>query len=356
MRLLLLITDLQRGGTPTVVRELAGRLRDGEIEIEVACLAPRGPVAQEIERQGTRVTALEARSIAAFRPARRRLIHLIQNGQFDVVFSFLVHANVLAASAIRHCPSVRLIQSIQTTQPRPRWHWIAQRWAAKSAGKIIVPSQSIADAARKCSAIPPEKIVIIPNAVDPSDFESIRGDPARPVQTMGYLGRFDPIKRIPDLIRAVSYLDSSLKLSIFGDGPDRPRIVNTIERFNMTGRVTLHGMVNTPQEAMSQIDLLALPSRAEGMPMVLIEAMAAQIPIVATDAPGIRDIISHEQTGLLTPVADSRALADAISRLMNDSALRQHISANALTRVKQRYSWSAVLPQYRSHLIACPEL
>jgi glycosyltransferase involved in cell wall biosynthesis len=351
MRLLLLITDLQRGGTPTVVRELAARLRGDKIEIEVASLSPRGPVAGEIERRGVKVTALNARSIAAFPAARRRLIDLIQAGRFDMVFSFLVHANVLAASAIGKCPDVRLIQSIQTTHPRPRWHWIAQRWAARSAEQIIVPSQSIAHAAQQRCGIPPEKVRIIPNAIDPSDFQSIRRDPARPIRTLGFLGRLDPIKRIPDLIRALPYLDPTLRLSIFGDGPDRPRIMAAIDQLRLADRVTLHGMVIAPQEALGQIDLLILPSQAEGMPMVLIEAMAAGVPIVATDAPGIRDVITREQTGLLVPVGNPRALAAAINRLATDPAPRQRLIRNALDQVQQRYIWPAVLPRYESLLL-----
>ncbi len=350
MRLLLLITDLQRGGTPTVVRELAARLPDEEIEVEVACLGPWGPVAEEIQRQGGKVTALGARSIAVFRPARRRLITLIRSGRFDLVFSFLVHANVMAASAVRQCPNVRLIQSIQTTQPRPRWHWLAQRWAARSAEKIIVPSRSIADAAQARSGIHPEKLIVIPNALDPADFQSLRRAPARPIQTLGFLGRFDPIKRIPDLIRALLLADPGLRLSLFGDGPDRPRIISMIDRLNLNQRVTLHGMVRTPQAALDRIDLLALPSEAEGMPMVLIEAMAAGLPIVATDAPGIRDVITHEQTGLLVPIASPQSLAAAITRLSADPALRQRLIANALQKVQQQYTWEAVLPLYKSQL------
>jgi glycosyltransferase involved in cell wall biosynthesis len=348
MRVLLLITDLQRGGTPTVVRELAARLRGGTIETEVACLAPRGPVAEEIERQGGKVTALNAGSIAAFPATRGRLIDLIRGGRFDVVFSFLVHANVLAAAAIRRCPQVRLIQSIQTTQQRPRWHWVAQRWAARSAEAIIVPSQSIADAAQKRSGIPPEKIIVIPNAVDPADFQSIRRDPARPIRTLGFLGRLDPIKRIPDLIRAMPHVDPALRLSIFGDGPGRAAVVGMIDQLHLADRVTLHGMVQSPLEALRNVDLLILPSQAEGMPMVLIEAMSAGVSIVATDAPGIRDVITHGETGLLVAVGNSRMLAAAINRLVTDPALRQRLIRNAMDLVQQRYIWPAVLPRYES--------
>lgn len=350
MRLLMLITDLERGGTPTVVRELATRLRDDHIAVEVACLAPWGPVADELRARGIRVTAFGASSVFSLLATRRRLLRLIEQGRFDVVLSFLVHANALAASVVNRFPSVRWLQSIQTTQPRPRWHWLVQRWAARSAQRIIVPSPSIAAAAQRRSRIPANKISIIPNAVDPDDFEGIHRDPARPVAAIGFLGRLDPVKRVQDVIRAMQHLDPSLRLSIFGDGPERIALSKIVEAHHLTGRVSFKGMVDSPQIALSQIDLLMLPSQAEGMPMVLIEAMAAGVPVVATNAPGIRDVIIHESTGLLVPVANPPALADAITRLGGDPDLRRRLVGQAANSVRQLYSWTAVLPMYKSLL------
>jgi glycosyltransferase involved in cell wall biosynthesis len=115
----------------------------------------------------------------------------------------------------------------------------------------------------------------------------------------------------------------------------------------LSSRVTLHGAIARPQEALSQIDLLVLPSEAEGFGLVLIEAMAAGVPVVATNVPGIRDVVTHEQTGLLVPPAAPDRLAAAIRRLINDDALRQHLTATALREVQTRFAWPAVLPVYR---------
>src|SRR5947209_8016752 len=83
-------------------------------------------------------------------------------------------------------------------------------------------------------------------------------------------------------------------------------------------RLTLHGSVQRPQDALSKVRLLILPSAAEGFGLVLIEAMAAGIPVVATDVAGIRDVVKNEVTGLLVPPAQPRRLADAINRLLDD--------------------------------------
>src|SRR4051812_695666 len=125
-RILLFITDLEIGGTPTVVRDLAVRLKEVEaLEVEVACLGRAGPVAEELRSAGVPVHALAAGSMWDV-TAVARFIALVRRRGYDTVFSFLVHANAVAAVGTRFA-SYRLIQSIQTTQPKPRWHWWVQR-------------------------------------------------------------------------------------------------------------------------------------------------------------------------------------------------------------------------------------
>ena len=95
---------------------------------------------------------------------------------------------------------------------------------------------------------------------------------------------------------------------------------------------------------------VVLPSEAEGFGLVLIEAMASGIPVVATDAPGIRDVVRHEVTGLLVPVAAPRELAAAMQRIIEDPALRNQLVERGKVEVRERFSWDAVLPAYRSLL------
>ena len=355
-RVLLLITDLKLGGTPTVVRELATRLNnppDGIVD--VACLSPRGPVADQIEAGGVRVFPLNARGPADF-SAVLRLARLVRSEKYATVFSFLVHANVAARLLKPFFPDTRLIQSIQTTQPNPAWHWKAQAIAQHAADVIVVPSQSVVDVAVERSHIPSEKIVVISNAVDLSDFSDLAADPARerlfdsrPVP-IGFIGRLDPVKRISDLIDAVAHLDGLVQLHIFGEGPERPRLERQIADLRIETRVTLHGSVQHPREALRRVALLVLPSEAEGFGLVLIEAMAAGIPVVATDAPGIRNVATHNSTALLVPIANAPALASAIREVLDNRQLRKRLIAAASSEVARRFTWQAVLPLYRDLL------
>ena len=356
-RILLLITDLEIGGTPTVVRELATRLNDPpRVQIEVACLGEWGPVAQQLATARIPVTPLDAKSTRDFDVANR-LVRLLQRGEFDTCFSFLVHANAVAAGASLRCRSVRFIQSIQTTQRDPLWHWHLQSVVQWACEKIVVPSASVARVARKWSHVDPKKIVIIPNAVEPGAF--VRSTPAvatavprrAGVVRVGFLGRLDPIKRVQDLVRAMTLLEKRFVLEIFGDGEERVLLGTLVHELGLGDRVTFHGTIDRPQIAMDQIDLLVLPSAAEGFGLVLIEAMAAGVPVIGTDVDGIRDVVSHGENGLLARVRSPGAIAEAIRQINSDVPLREHIVARGLTEVCERYAWSAVILQYRRLLI-----
>jgi glycosyltransferase involved in cell wall biosynthesis len=242
-RILLLLTDLQIGGTPAVVREVAVRLHSPPgVEVTVACLDREGPVAEQIRRRGPAVVTLDARSRHDLRVIRR-LSHLIQEQGIDTVLSFLVHANAAAALAAMTLPGVRFFQSIQTTQPRPGWHWLVQRLAGRAAEKIIVPSASVAAVAQRWAKAPEEKIVVIPNGVDMPASPPVPAPPASP-RRLVFLGRLDPVKRLPDLLTAMTYLRDVACLDVFGEGPQRPQLTRQILSLDLASVVTLHGAVS----------------------------------------------------------------------------------------------------------------
>jgi glycosyltransferase involved in cell wall biosynthesis len=356
-RILLLVTDLEIGGTPTVVRELAIRIhkhfaqaRSASNTVHVACLSPSGPVAEQLKSAGVPVTALNARGPRDLFVIAR-LNGLLHEHGFDTVFSFLIHANAAAAATALANPRIRYIQSIQTTQPTPRWHWWLQRLVHRMAERIIVPSESVAEAARCWSHIPSEKISVIPNAIDLAEFADVKpveGNP-RPFP-IGFLGRLDPIKRIPDLLEAVRQLNGLVHLNIFGAGPEQAALEQIIGDLKIQNLVTMHGSIARPQDALAQIGLLVLPSAAEGFGLVLIEAMVAGVPVVATNVPGIRDVVRDGQTGLLVPPASPQALASAIAGLVDDSGLRHRLTTRAAADVAERFAWERVWSRYQSLL------
>ncbi|GIW76585.1 MAG: glycosyl transferase [Phycisphaerae bacterium] len=349
LRVLFLVTDLEIGGTPRVVRDLAIRLRSEDIFTSVACLAPWGPVAGELLDAGIRVTELGATSTLQLARVVRDFVRLTR--QVDVVFSFLIHANTVAALSSAFRRDVRFFQSIQTTQPTPRWHWHLQGLIERAAEKIVVPSESVASVAEKWSHIPRNRFEVIPNAIDVQSFQNLQVHLfERPWTRIGFIGRLDPIKCVPDLVEALSRTERA-ELHIYGIGEDETRIRTSIHTFDVSHRAILHGETQSAHQALQQIDVLVLPSTAEGFGLVLIEAMAAGVPVVATDVPGIRDVVRDQETGLLVPPRSPKAISEAIQRLRNDVDLRNRLITSARQEVAQRYTWSVVRDRYRTLLL-----
>ncbi len=342
-RILLLVTDLEIGGTPTIVRELAIRLNEPtNTVIEVACLKDWGPVADQIRDAGISVEAFGAQNAMSIPAVVARLRKLLVERQIDTVFSFLIHANAVAAVALTRLPEVRFFQSIQTTQENPKWHWWVQGCIESWAERLIVPSNAIVEVAKTRSSVPADRFVIIPNAIEPNAFSRTLVF-AHAVVRVGFLGRIDPVKRLGVAIEAVSQIrEFPAELHVFGRGHDVPRSPRTV----------IHGSVARPQDALSQIDVLVLPSIGEGFGLVLVEAMAAGVPLVASAAGAIPEVVRDGENGLLVPVGsdDARGFADAIRRLRGDPSLRARLIENGRRTVRERFTWGVVLPQYRTLL------
>ena len=154
------------------------------------------------------------------------------------------------------------------------------------------------------------------------------------------MGRLTPVKGIEYLIRAVSKNRRSQerKLIIVGDGPLRPALEELAREVGVAGSVLFLGARNDVYDLMGVFDVLALPSLHEGVPMVLLEAMAMAVPIIASRVGGIPEILDDEQGALLVQARDVDVLADAIETMANDEVLRNRLRKAARARVESRFS------------------
>ena len=245
-RVLLLVTDLEVGGTPHVVRDLALRLRSPERVMSVACLAPWEPVAGEIAAAGIRVRPLGARNSFHLPRVVAELSKLASG--CDVVMSFLVHSNFVAALASRVLPDVRFIQSIQTTQVRPYWHWLLQGLIAPAAESIVVPSVSAKRNAVQRSEIPPAQIQVIPNAVETTLFAGPRWPGPDGVFRVGFLGA--SIRSSGSAIWCGPSNWSRRPSFTFMATAGTALLEKLIRQLQIGGRVIMHGTTPNPADAL----------------------------------------------------------------------------------------------------------
>jgi colanic acid/amylovoran biosynthesis glycosyltransferase len=193
---------------------------------------------------------------------------------------------------------------------------------------------------------PPEewgKFEIGPLGVDPQLFSPRPFRAAPNTFEILCVGRLVPAKGQYVLIAAVSRLVKSnpnLRLRLVGDGPDREGLERAIAAANLGRHVVLEGSVNQDRirDYYRQADIFVLASFAEGVPVVLMEAMAMEIPCVSTFVAGIPELIRSEIDGILVPPSDDHALASAIKRLIDDSSLRHRLGIAARRRVMDKYN------------------
>jgi glycogen(starch) synthase len=221
--------------------------------------------------------------------------------------------------------------------------WI-ERTTLRRADAVVVLTRRTAQALR-ADGVPDERVAVIPSGFEPALFAAAAGrdaaDPAR--LRIGYVGRLAPQKRVDLLVTAFGRMTRPAELVVVGDGPDRALVQRLVRHSPAADRISTTGFVehSAVPGLLASLDLLVLPSAYEEMGSVLTEAMAAGLPVVASDVGGIPEVVRDGETGLLVPPGDVAALAAALDRLVADPGLRATLATGARQR-SQDYSWPSL--------------
>jgi len=166
---------------------------------------------------------------------------------------------------------------------------------------------------------------------------------------IGYIGQLIERKDMPTLISAFHSLSKervNIRLVVLGDGAKRVELQAECERLGVSGRVDFLGFRPDAASWLKTFDLFVLPSRLEGIPRCIMEALAATVPVVVTDIPGNRNLVSHKETGLLYPVGDCRQLAECMAFMMDHPAEAQEMARRGNRRVEDEYSSRKMSREY----------
>lgn len=344
MRALHLINCMTIGGAPKVVLNLLTHLArtNTEIELEVAVLYDIGHFGELLINAGIPVQSLKAR----FKYDPQLLPHLIsflQKGKFDIVHVHLFPAYYLAA-----CSSV-LVQS-------PKWIYTEHNvWNRRrkypvmklvDAGvysrydRIIACSTQAAKALIAWLPFVRNKVWTIPNAVKipASPKENFRALSGNKILFL-FAGRLEYAKGIDILLRALYIMkDKKFDLLIVGDGSQRQRLEQLSADMQLSEQVKFLGERADLPDLMRTADCLIMPSRWEGLPMVLLEAMATGLPVIASAAGGIPEVIQDGINGYLVPPENVAALAQRLQSVIDNPVILQSMGRLARERITEEYS------------------
>ena len=205
-----------------------------------------------------------------------------------------------------------------------------------------------ADMKEKMHKICNRDISVIPNGVDLERFiVSSENERKGNAKTIIFVGRLHPVKGVQYLIEAMAIVHQEMpdaKLVIVGDGDERSRLEELVEKLNLSDCIQFAGRM--PQEniprLMCQADIFALSSLSEGLPVALLEVMAARLPIVATNVGGIPDIVEEGVNGYLVNAKNPNEIADRILILLRSDEVRNKISINNREKAKL-YTWDKII-------------
>lgn len=222
----------------------------------------------------------------------------------------------------------------------------------KTADSIIVLTQAMGDKLTTLVSIPYE---VIPNGCDTEQFKNLNKDICRKklnIETnekiILFVGRLHPVKGIEYLVDAMVHIQKrykNTKLLIIGNGEQKRELEKRVNNYKLNDFVQFIGELPHSQlpDFFVASDFFVLPSISEGFPNVLLEAMAAGLPVIGTKIPGIPEIINNSRNGILVEPKDSLAIARAIQYLIDHPVEQTVISKNNLDDVK-KFEWKSILP------------
>jgi glycosyltransferase involved in cell wall biosynthesis len=248
-------------------------------------------------------------------------------------------------------PWVAFHHGYTTTDLKMRIYNRLDRWSLPKADRVATVCQVFASELAREIEIPEEKICVQHNAIRPrpKPSEAEISELKRHVGMAEHdrliisIGRLSKEKAHGVLIEAFRLLRTtnpnlSCRLVIVGDGPERANLETVARASGQNDQITFAGQVSNVQMFYAAADVFVLPSYSEGSPNVLLEAMAAKVPIVATSVGGVPEIVADEESALLVPPKNPQALAAAIDRMLEDSSLAQRLTTVASARGAREHS------------------
>jgi glycosyltransferase involved in cell wall biosynthesis len=336
-REVLFVSDsLEVGGAERALTALGGALTERGHHVTVAC-SIGGALAVDAERSGIDVVVLGGRRVkrcidTAFAVALGRLVN---RQHFDVAHAHMYASAVAAAVAVDETPLPLVLHEHSESAWRDGQSRAMAAAAYDRSVAVVAVSAAIARRLVDIDRVPPHKIHVLPNALPPRRQRLASATvPIGQGPLVGAVARLEPEKGIEVFVRGAAKLRSmvpSCRFVVIGDGSQRAALQQLAAQLDVP--IAFLGFRSDGPALVETLDVLVVPSFSEGTPLVILEAMAGRVPVVATAVGGIPDQVRSGHEALLVPPGDPGALAAACSRLLHDPQLAGRLTAAAHRRM-----------------------
>jgi glycosyltransferase involved in cell wall biosynthesis len=355
IRIAQVITGLVFGGGGQVMWTIARKIDRTRFDMDIFCVIGGGDLASDIERMGFKIKIFEGaydhRRLVPYSVAK--IVELagdLRRGQYDIVHTHLYQADVIGrvAAAIAGIPTV--VKSLHNMGAwKSRRHLLVDRLLSARTAKVICCSAYQREAAIRQEKLAENKVVTIYHGVDLERFrplddrqafaKTVGLDPTR--RTVGTVGRMIDLKgqiHFLDAIPAVLAQHPDTQFMIVGDGPLRERLFGAIKDKSYRDRVLFPGLRGDIPELLGLMDVFVFPSLSEGLGIAVLEAMAARLPVVASEIRPLTELVVPGETGYLVPPRDHAELAGAVNRLLGSEQLRREMGDRGRARVTRHFT------------------
>ena len=366
MKIDLVITELHPGGAERCCASLALYLHRHQHRVRVLSLGERSSPAkarlvEALEGEGIEVQHFGARSISDFPRVRAQLRRAVAADPPELAQAFLWHANLLSSLVYpgRHIP---WIAGVRVVEPR-RWRALLSRFWARRTAHVVCVSDEVAQWCHRAEGVPHSRISVIPNGVElpaAQDLNPQGRSPSpehpgfaslatRPEPILLFVGRMEHQKGIDQLMLHAESILQQLphhRLVLIGDGSWGPRWQAFSERSRLAHRMEWLGHRSDVSDWMAKSELLLLPTRYEGMPNVVLEAMAHGLPIAVTRVQGIAEALGPRLADQSADAGDWAGWAKLVVGLARDEGLRCELAVANRQRAETHFALDGILQRY----------
>ena len=368
-------TDL--GGTEIMLLRFLEKVDRNRFKVSVAALFDRGPFLFEIRKRGFEAYLFAIKHqwnpfeiVYAF----ARLYRFLKSKRIDIVHMYGFYTNILGSLTARMAKTPVVITGVRTeVADRNGYHHMLERATAHWIDLYIsVSEQSRLQMLRK-PWVKDGRIVVVHNGIDANWARPMLNSESRKHQPksnrnphnipfnshalngfprIGMIGAFNRLKAQEILVLAAPLILSKFpkaKFVLMGEGKNKARIIKFIKQTGFSECFVLPDFAIDPRHVLSQLDIFALATRTEGLPVSILEAMAFGLPVVASRVGGIPEIVEHGITGILVRPDDPEAIASAIIGLLENPAKARKMGMSGRLRVKRDFGIEKMMGKLENH-------